>query len=533
MSNLFTYDGQRALLDQRHERVYEDVPTLPEQISFDRAISTLHYPEIENYLEGRPDKDVVSHIADEIVPALSGQKRSSRYYGFVTGGVLPIAEWADNVVTMMDQNVQVHLPDQSISTRVEDVTLRMMLNLLNLGDEGAGEKPDDRWKGRTFTTGATSSNILGLACGREETLYKALRGEGSVAELGLLGACRKVGVKEIQVLTSSAHSSLSKAASVVGLGRSSIKELPLSEKEPWRLDLEALEMRLETPGTVSIIAISAGEVNTGRYSTRGGEMRIIRDLADKYGAWVHVDGAFGIFARALERTEQYEVLHRGVEGLELADSITVDGHKLLNVPYDCGMFFTRSHEVLESVFVNPNAAYLAPSLPSAPTRSASSGSASSRSTSSGEYMIPSPLHIGLENSRRFRALPAYAVLVNEGRPGIASLLANMIELSRKVAAFLQGSMYYELLPDQGSDLDEIFMIVLFRAVRPELNDKLVNSINKTRQMYVSETKWKGQKAVRMAVSTWMVDVERDYKIVKDILTNVAEGREFDIMRFRG
>ena len=176
-------------------------------------------------------------------------------------------------------------------------------------------------------------------------------------------------------------------------------------------------------------------------------------------------------------------------------------------PYDCGMFFTRSVSTLQSIFTNPNAAYLA------------SGTQSS---------IPSPLNIGLENSRRFRALPAYAALLNEGRPGYASLLANMVQLSRKVAVLLRDSKHYELLPDDGGSLDEVFMIVLFRAKDGVVNRELVERINRTRQMYVSGTSWKGEKAVRMAVSNWMVDVERDFKVVTTILNDVAEGREFDI-----
>lgn len=146
------------------------------------------------------------------------------------------------------------------------------------------------WAGRTFTTGATGSNILGLACGREVIVNKRLDGEG-VGELGLLTACVRAGVKEIQVLTSAGHSSLSKAASVVGLGRRSVKELGLSEDHPWRLDIDAVEETLKKDGTASIIAISAGDVNTGGYALEGiEEWKRVRELADMYGAWIHVDG---------------------------------------------------------------------------------------------------------------------------------------------------------------------------------------------------------------------------------------------------
>ena len=182
-------------------------------------------------------------------------------------------------------------------------------------------------------------------------------------------------------------------------------------------------------------------------------------------------------------------------------------------PYDCGMFFTRTASTLESVFTNPNAAYL--------------------SSGGGPSTIPSPLNVGIENSRRFRALPAYAVLLSEGRPGMARLVADMTRLARRTAAWLRASPHYELLPpaasaDDGGDDDDTFIIVLFRAASPELNDVLVQRINDTHQMYVGGTRWAGKPAVRMAVSGWRVDVQRDLEVVKAILTAVAEGKEFDM-----
>jgi glutamate/tyrosine decarboxylase-like PLP-dependent enzyme len=261
-----------------------DHPTLPSQESIKAAEASLPSSQSASYLAGAPAEAVVGHITRDILPALNGQGRSGRYYGFVTGGALPVSQWADGVVSHMDQNVQVHLPAQTVATAVEDKALEMLASLLRLG---RGE-----WPGRTLTTGATGSNVLGLACGREAVLARRL-GDGApaVGELGILGACVRAGVEEIQVLTSAGHSSLSKAASVVGLGRQSVKELQLSDEEPWRLDFAALEEHLKRPRTASIIAISAGEVNTGRYGTYGlEEMKRVRALADQYGAWIHVDG---------------------------------------------------------------------------------------------------------------------------------------------------------------------------------------------------------------------------------------------------
>lgn len=236
---------------------------------------------------GLGESAVEQHLLNDLIPGFQGQKTGSNYYGFVTGGTLPIAEMADNVVTAYDQNTSVHLPDQSINTTVEDAALRMLIELLDL-------KTED-WQGRTFTTGATASNILGLACAREAVISRRLKAkgiDGGVGELGLLKACELAGVKEIQILTSLGHSSLYKAASVIGLGRNSVKELPDSAEETWRMNLQKLEKKLQEceHGVASIVSISAGEINTGLFATDSNTMSQIRTLCDKYNAWLHVDG---------------------------------------------------------------------------------------------------------------------------------------------------------------------------------------------------------------------------------------------------
>ena len=190
-------------------------------------------------------------------------------------------------MTLYDQNVQVHLPAESISTVIEEKALCMLLELFNLdGDE---------WQGRTFTTGATAGNILGLACGREFVLQNALEklGKGSsvsVGDDGLVKACLEAGIEEINVLSVLGHSSLKKAASVVGLGRGCVKDVGRVDGEFW-FDLELLEGWLKKDKALSIVVISCGEVNTGGFATHSVEdVKTIRELCDKYGAWLHVDG---------------------------------------------------------------------------------------------------------------------------------------------------------------------------------------------------------------------------------------------------
>ncbi|KAJ4384704.1 hypothetical protein N0V86_000305 [Didymella sp. IMI 355093] len=470
---------------------------LPSQQTLSEARALLKYDLPE---QGAGLEDTIRHLSHELGPALNASSRSPTYYGFVTGGSTPAASLADTLVTLYDQNVQVHLPNETLATEIEHRALDLLCSLLDF--------TPSQWPHRTFTTGATASNILGLACGREYIIAEASAhrtdAEVSVGEHGIMEAMRLAGIDNIQILTTVPHSSLSKAASILGMGRSCVKTIGRAEA-PHKFDMELLQKQLAQPGAASIVAISAAEVNTGLFATSSlQDMQAIRHLCDMYGAWIHVDGAFGIQARLLPATPAYQAVKDCTAGLDLADSITGDGHKLLNVPYDCGFFLSRHRSLAERVFANPNAAYLA--------------------AGSGGDGIMSPLNIGLENSRRFRALPVYASLVAYGKAGYRDMLERQIALSRSIAQFIQDSKEYELLPHTEAEADavaRIYIIVLFRAVDEKLNEQLVAKIKASRKIYVSGTSWEGRPACRFAISNWMVDVDRDLAVVKQVLTDVA------------
>ena len=138
-----------------------------------------------------------------------------------------------------------------------------------------------------------------------------------------------------------------------------------------------------------------------------------------------------------------------------------------------------------------------------------------------DRIVPSPLNIGIENSRRFRALPVYATLAAYGVEGYRDMLERQIKLSRAIARYISSSSKYELLPE-GTSEKRIYVIVLFRAKDRSVNEQLVSRINALRQVYVSGTQWKGEPAARFAVANWMVDVERDMALIKSILDEVAK-----------
>lgn len=432
--------------------------------------------------QGVDVQNTIQHLVADVCPALSNSS-SPRYYGFVTGGSTPVAQLADFLTTIHDQNVQVHLPQCSISTTVEDAALRMTLALLKL-------QPAE-WPGRTLTTGATASNILGLACGRNAVLHNM---GIDVGEDGFAG-------RKVQVLCAGAHASIKKAASIVGIGRSNCIEVADdTDRYGVAFDLTHLEFLLEKNKSQeigSIVVAAIGEVNTGLSTPN---MSLLRSLCDKYSAWLHIDAAFAVFAGV------YTPLSRMLLDLQHGDSLCIDGHKWLNVPYDCATFFTKNLSILKNACASGPAAYLT----------------SSQSPADPSNPIESPLHVGIENSRRFRALPLYATLVAYGRAGYAEMVYRNIEFARSVDAWLRTSSFFEVLTPQpahtiGSHLEqgqyETTNIVLFTLKAESIAqsgyrdmNEVITAINSTGALYVTGTAFHGRPAARLAVSNWRTGI---------------------------
>ena len=287
-------DEQADCLERVHEYTNEvlhkdpaSVRTLPSPTIIRDAESELltNLPE-----QGRGLEHTTQHLLKDVTPGLNASSLSSNYYGFVTGGVTPAARVADRLVTLYDQNPQVHLPDQTVASTVEDRALRLLMQLLRFDP--------NIWSG-VFTTGATAGNVHGLLLGREYVINQTLRRWGfgnssamNVGAQGLLAACRAAKIQSVDIYTTMPHSSLLKAASVAGIGRCHVHDIKTCREhvifDPKKL-VGLLESRRET--SVAIIVVSCGEVNTGMFATNSYEsVSALRSLCDRYGAWLHVDG---------------------------------------------------------------------------------------------------------------------------------------------------------------------------------------------------------------------------------------------------
>ncbi|SCZ90045.1 BZ3500_MvSof-1268-A1-R1_Chr1-3g01742 [Microbotryum saponariae] len=458
-----------AILARSRELTKLPPNSTPELI--EEALQALpkHIPE-----KGWGLKATTDLLLDKICPALAVGQAGPRYYGLITGGVTSAAHLADNLVTSFDPNVQVHQPEETISTILEQITLSQLLDFLSL--------PRDRFTHNTFTTGATASNILGLALGRDYVVSCIKGSSWSVAEDGY-------GDVPVKVFVAGAHASVAKAASLVGIGR---RNVYISLMKGWT-----------------------------------GEVHKIRHLCDQGGAWLHVDSAFAVFASVLPEFKHW------VDDVALADSICSDAHKWLNVPYDCGIFFSRSSGLYELLGPGQNSpAYL---------RSTRVSVSSSPTETTTPLLDPyrtmtSPLFLNVENSRRFRALPVYTSLISLGKLGYADLFASNIAFARRIASYLDSHPAFEVLtPSSQSPESKLrfrqLNIVLFAPsmskgpvrFRGENGaDVLRQEINNTGRMYCTGTKWKGRGAIRIAVSNWLTSEKRDWPIVKEVFDRVTE-----------
>jgi glutamate/tyrosine decarboxylase-like PLP-dependent enzyme len=397
-----------------------------------------------------------------------------RFFHFVTGGVTPAALGADWLTTALDQNAFSWV-GSPLGTRLETVSLGWLKELFGLPAEWGG----------ALTTGATAANVAGLAAARQ--WWGEQHGRDVAAE-GLAG------LPAVPVLSSGfVHPSALKALAELGIGRGTVRRF--SRDAVGRIDLPGLERALRDLGGAPAILIgNAGEVNAGEFDPLGA----LADLAEEHGAWLHVDGAFGLFARVSPRSAHLAA------GVERAHSVIADGHKWLNVPYDCGFAFVRDARLLARVF-SLTAAYLPDEEPE-PTYG---------------YLSP-------ESSQRARSLAVWAALRAWGREGYRELVERHLDLAQRLAGLVDEA------PDLERLADAPLNIVCFRF-RPDgvpeeeldaLNARLGEDVLADGRFSVGTTSFGGTVAFRPAITNWRtreVDVDLFVEVVRTLGARLLTG----------
>ena len=401
-------------------------------------------------------EDVIQLLDEFGSPATMGIS-GPRFFGFVIGGSLPAALAANWLATAWDQNAGLFAATP-ISAVLEEVSLAWLLDALALPAGSAG----------AFVTGATLANFTALAAARHAVLH---RGGWDVEANGLFGA------PEIQVVVGEeAHPSMIKSLGMLGLGRERVVRVPVDHQGRMRVD------QLPQLRGPSIVCVQAGNVNTGAFDP----VRELCRRAHDAGAWVHVDGAFGLWAAASPRHAHL------AEGCAGADSWATDAHKWLNVPYDSGLAFVRDPKDLLGA-MSLQAAYLP----------------------QGDHREPS--QYVPELSRRARGVDVWAALKSLGRSGLADLIDRCC---RHAARFAKG------LSEAGFEiLNEVTLNqVLVSFGTAEETHRVIAGVQQDGTCWCGPTLWQQRHAMRISVSSWMTTEEDVDKSLEAIL-RIAHKRE--------
>ncbi|GAB2605485.1 pyridoxal-dependent decarboxylase [Streptomyces capparidis] len=375
-----------------------------------------------------------------------------RFFHFVVGGATPAAQAADWVASLLDQCAGLWA-SSPLAAEAETVALRWLKELFGLPAEYGG----------VLTPSATFANLTGLACARQ---WWGERHGADVAADGLAGLPRMPVFSGGYV-----HPSSRKALQILGCGRDAVRVV--ARDDAGRVDPAALDAALAAAEGPAVVIANAGEVNTGDFDPVGE----LADIAERHGAWLHVDGAFGLFAALSPRTAHLTA------GVERAHSVAADAHKWLNVPYESGFALVRDPRLLARAFGAWNAPYLA------------SGDGGARV----DYN-----NLGPESSRRARALPIWAALRAYGRQGLRAMVERHLDLAAHLAERVESAPDLQLLAPVRS------CVVCFRHRPPGLPEAALDAHNRRLgeeliadgRVYAGTTVYRGVTALRPAIVNW-------------------------------
>jgi glutamate/tyrosine decarboxylase-like PLP-dependent enzyme len=399
---------------------------------------------------------VVEELAEASAPGLMAMG-SPRFYGFVIGGAYPAALAADWLVSAWDQNTGSRQPTPATAA-VEEVAAASLLDLLGLpAQSGVG-----------FVTGGTMANFACLVAARDAVLRQVGVDPGD----GIQHA------PPIRFLAGDAvHTSMVLAGRLAGLGT----PMTVGADDQGRIDVAGLERALAAGSGPTIVALQAGDVHSGAFD----DFTAAIAVAHRAGAWVHVDGAFGLWAAASPR------LRHLVAGLADADSWATDAHKTLNVPYDCGVAIVRDEAAMTAA-LGAHAAYL-PAVAS----------------------VSDPYDRTPELSRRARGVPVWAALRSLGRAGVTGLIDGLTDAAAGLAAGFEAVPGLEVLNDV------VFTQVCLAAPTDAETAALGEWLRAEGTVWASSSTWQGRTVVRFAVSNRGTDAEAVRRTVDAVARGAA------------
>lgn len=410
--------------------------------------------------KGISTKGAIDLFAKEYTDKMTNSA-GPRYFGFVTGGSTPASIAGDWLVSAFDQNACGS--NDSIAPQLERQTLHFLKQLFGIDESYFG----------SFVTGATVSNFVSLAIARQWV------GEQQGIDISNEGLQASPFLK---VVSSNAHSSIIKSLSMLGMGRNALIRIN-TQPDREAIDLSELENYLQPNQSKPLIIVAnAGTVNTVDFD----DLEAIGQLKKKYNFWLHVDAAFGGFAAISPKFAHL------MKGVNYADSITVDAHKWLNVPYDAAMQFTRHKDLQLKVFQN-SAAYLGD-----PAQS------------------PDFFHYTPENSRRFRALPSWFTLMAYGKEGHQEIVERNCACAKLLGDKIEDSSEFKLL----SPVRMNVVCFTFNEDNPNSNaiTQVLARIRDDGRTFFTPTNYKGVPAIRAAFSNWQTteaDVTIAFQALKE------------------
>ncbi|MCY4465530.1 MAG: aminotransferase class V-fold PLP-dependent enzyme [Chloroflexi bacterium] len=436
-----TIDGTQTLLRQAVEYGCEYLGSLDERpvVPDAQALAALGNFDESLPAQPTPPADVLQQLHRLGSPATTANA-GGRYFGYVNGGALPAALAGRVLADCWDQNAALQLMSP-VAAKLESVCERWLVDLLRLPEESAVG----------MVSGTSLASLCGLLAGRNALLTRA---GWDISQQGLFGApALRV------VMSSSAHATIRKALAMLGIGTAQIELVPADAQ--GRMDAKTLPPLDER----TLLLVQAGNVNSGAFDP----FIPLCEAARRAGAWVHVDGAFGLWARASAATQQL------AEGVDRADSWSVDAHKTLNSPYDCGLIICRDRGTLAAA-LQANDAYI-------------------HFSGGRDGMLYTP-----EMSRRARGVELWAALKSLGRTGVDALVTQLCQRARQFAVEL-GAQGFHILNDV------VFNQTLVACEKPELTTRTLENVQASGECWCSGTVWRGQPAIRVSVCSWMTTAD--------------------------